>query len=125
RPEGMSDTFQRYSAYYDLLYRDKNYVAEADYIAQILRTSRSNVQTLLEFGSGTGRHGRLLAQRGFQVLGIERSETMIKAALDRASEPSDCAPGNFECKEGEIRTIRLSRTFDAVTALFHVVSYQT
>src|SRR5437868_3558181 len=104
----MSDTFQRYSAYYDLLYRDKDYVAEADYIAQILRASRSNVQTLLEFGSGTGRHGRLLAQRGFRVFGVERSETMIKAALDHVSESPECTPGSFECKRGEIQTIRLN-----------------
>ena len=55
------DVFQRYSAYYDLLYRDKNYAMEAEYVARILRDAASNAKSLLEFGSGTGRHGRLLA----------------------------------------------------------------
>ena len=30
----------------------------------------------------------------------------------------------FTCQEGDIRTITFARTFDAVLALFHVVSYQ-
>ncbi len=35
----MADTvFQRYSQYYDLLYRDKEYQAEVDYIVQTLRS---------------------------------------------------------------------------------------
>jgi SAM-dependent methyltransferase len=70
---------------------------------------------LLEFGSGTGKHGRLLAGRGYSVAGIERSEEM--AAQAQAS------PG-FICRQGDIRSVSLGRTFDAVLALFHVVSYQ-
>jgi SAM-dependent methyltransferase len=71
---------------------------------------------LLEFGSGTGKHGRLLAERGYQVHGIERSAEMTARA----------SVGNgFTCQQGNICTVQLERTFDAVLSLFHVVSYQT
>ena len=60
--------FNAYGSYYDLLYRDKDYSAEADYIAKLLaRYGESSGAELLEFGSGTGKHGRLLAERGYRV----------------------------------------------------------
>ena len=114
-----AEVFDRYATYYDLLYRDKDYEAEANYVAQTLRDAEPKTRTLLEFGSGTGRHGRLLAARGFEVLGIERSQSMVDAALS--------ADGNagFDCREGDVGTTKIGRHFDAVIALFHVMSYQT
>jgi SAM-dependent methyltransferase len=113
----MSDlVFNAFSNYYDLLYRDKDYVAEAEYIAGLLERFGVSGNCLLEFGSGTGKHGRLLAARGYEVTGIERSAEMV--ALAKA------APG-FCCQQGDICTVRLGRSFDAVLSLFHVVSYQT
>lgn len=122
----MSDeVFQRYGAYYDLLYRDKDYVAEADYVIQTLRGAAPGARTVLEFGSGTGKHGGLLARAGYDVFGIERSESMVAAARQRAPGPPGEANGIFECASGDIRDVRLGRLFDVTLALFHVVSYQT
>ena len=120
-----NDVFQRYSAYYDLLYRDKDYSAEAAYIADAVRLASPQAQSILEFGSGTGRHGRLLARQGFDVCGIERSKSMMAFASVAATGDESAAPGNFDCLCGDINSIRLDQTFDAVVALFHVVSYQT
>jgi len=108
--------FNAYSRYYDLLYRDKDYFAEAEYIAGLLERFGVSGKRLLEFGSGTGKHGRLLAARGYEVTGIEHSAEMVAQA-----EP---APG-FSCQQGDICTVQLGQTFDAVLSLFHVVSYQT
>lgn len=118
------EAFQRYSAYYDLLYRDKDYGAEASYVAQRLRAANPNATSVLEFGSGTGRHGRLLCAQGFDVVGIERSEWMRKAA--QICLPNvDQNGGSFQSIQGDIRSAEIGQTFDAVLALFHVISYQT
>ncbi len=116
------DVFKRYSAYYDLLYHDKDYAAEAEYVSRTLRSLSPDARHLLEFGSGTGRHGRLLAAHGFDIVGVERSNTMAAAS---AAGPSPSARGSFACVQGDIRTATLGRSFDAVVALFHVLSYQT
>ena len=58
--------FRRYSAYYDLLYRDKDYAAEAEYVARLIRSTLPEARRILELGSGTGRHGCLLAAMGFE-----------------------------------------------------------
>ena len=72
--------FDAYSRYYDLLYRDKDYAAEVDYIDRLLQRHGVSGKDLLEFGSGTGKHGRLLAERGYRVTGIERSAEMVAQA---------------------------------------------
>lgn len=111
-----TSVFDVYGLYYDLLYRDKDYVAEVEYINSLLKEHGVSGNDLLEFGSGTGGHGRLLAKKAYSVFGIERSEKMVQEA-----QQTD----GFTCRQGDIRTINLDRTFDAVLALFHVVSYQT
>ena len=110
-----SPVFDAYSRYYDLLYRDKDYAAESNYINDVLERYEITGVNILEFGSGTGKHGRLLAGRGYQVMGIERSEEMVAQALQE---------DGFSSQQGDIRSVQLGRTFDAVISLFHVVSYQ-
>jgi SAM-dependent methyltransferase len=122
---GPTLNFQKYSAYYDLLYRDKDYAGEAKYVAGTIRSAAPEADTILELGSGTGRHGRLLSAMGFDVHGIERSADMVTVAnastISRALEAS----GSFTCEVGDVRSANIARTFDAVIALFHVISYQT
>lgn len=107
--------FDAYSRYYDLLYRDKDYAAEVSYIDGQLTRYGVAVRDVLEFGAGTGKHGRLLAARGYRVTGIERSAEMVAHAV---------ATEGFCCQQGDICDVQLGRTFDAVLSLFHVVSYQ-
>jgi SAM-dependent methyltransferase len=110
-----NSVFNAYSRYYDLLYQDKDYAGEASYIQDLLCRHGIKKGDLLEFGSGTGKHGRLLAAQGYTIHGIERSSEMVAQA--------DAAPG-FTCEQGDISTVQLDRTFNAVLSLFHVVSYQ-
>jgi SAM-dependent methyltransferase len=111
-----ASVFNAYSAYYDLLYRDKDYQAEVDYIDALLRRYNVSGKNLLEFGSGTGKHGKLLAELGYDVTGIERSAEMVQQANSSQG---------FICQQGDICSVQLGRTFDAVLSLFHVLSYQT
>jgi SAM-dependent methyltransferase len=117
--------FQKYSVFYDLLYRDKDYAVEAAYVAQMIRKPIPLARTILELGSGTGRHGRHLAAMGFDVHGIERSPDMVFFARASSCPPCSDTAGSFACEVGDICTAHLGRTFDAVISLFHVISYQT
>lgn len=112
----MTEPFEASSRYYDLLYQEKDSAAEAAYVDHLLQRHGITGHDLLEFGSGTGRHGCLLASRGYRVHGLERSATMVTAAQQVEG---------FSCQQGDITTTQLPRRFNAVLALFHVVSYQT
>ena len=69
--------FARYALCYDLLYRDKDYAAEAGYVGRLIRSATPAARSVLEFGCGTGRHARLLCTMGFDVHGVDRSPEMV------------------------------------------------
>jgi SAM-dependent methyltransferase len=110
--------FELYSQYYDLLYRDKDYGAEAAYIIELLHTHCTDPKYLLELGCGTGKHAELLCAHGFIVHGIELSKEMLRIAASRNIQ-------GFSFEQGDIASYQTSRQYDAVLSLFHVISYLT
>lgn len=117
--------FSAYSAYYDLLYQDKDYAGEAAYVAHLINRIAPQAKSLLELGCGTGAHAAFLAGQGWQVHGIDLSETMLaEAESRRAGLPAEVATLLF-FEQGDVRDYRHVDTFDAVASLFHVASYQT
>lgn len=117
--------FGDYARHYELLYRDKDYAGEARFVKTLLDRHRPGAESILELGCGGGVHAALLAEMGLSVHGIERSAEMLERAEARkAALPAEVA-GRLTFSEGDIRTARPGKKFDAVIALFHVVSYQT
>ena len=78
KTQNSATVFADYARYYDLLYRDKDYVAEAEYVAGLIHKFHSSTRNILELGSGTRIHASLLAEEGFTVPGIERSPEIKK-----------------------------------------------
>lgn len=116
--------FGAYSRYYDLLYATKDYMQEAAYVLGIVKRHRPQARTLLDLGCGTGVHACAFARAGYHVTGVDRSEAMLERARERASnERAGEGRGSVDFVLGDIREIALSRRFDVVTALFHVISY--
>lgn len=117
--------FGDYSRYYDLLYRDKDYAAEAAYVVGLIRRHAPQARTLLDLGCGTGVHAREFARAGFDTLGLDRSADMLALAGERQRQEQVDAKrrGAIEFAQGDVRSFELARSFDVVVALFHVVSY--
>jgi SAM-dependent methyltransferase len=118
------DTFGDYASYYNLLYQDKNYIGEAKFIHKILQTYVPNACHLLELGCGTGVHAPLLAEQGYHVHGVDFSEKMLQSANSQMAQLAADIASKLMFTYGDIRKIRLNQKFDAVLALFHVISYQ-
>jgi SAM-dependent methyltransferase len=116
--------FGPYGRYYDLLYKDKDYAAEVGFVAGLLAKHAPHARRLLELGSGTGIHASHLAGEGFSVHGVDRSQTMLDAALVRRSRMEHTAAQSLSFSLGNVQNCRVGEMFDAVISLFHVVSYQ-
>jgi SAM-dependent methyltransferase len=117
--------FGNYAQYYDLLYRDKDYAGEAQFIHRLIQTHSPNAQSVLELGCGTGIHAILLAEKGYQLQGVDLSREMLAKADDRLTQLPPELSANIQFGYGDIREVRLNQTFDVVLSLFHVISYQT
>jgi SAM-dependent methyltransferase len=109
--------FDNYSNYYNLLYKDKDYSIEANYVRNLIKKYGVDVKTILDLGCGTGKHAKQLTEYEFTVTGIDQSEEMVRIAKEQ--NPT------LDFFQGDIRTARLNKKFDTAVSLFHVMNYQT
>lgn len=106
----MNDTYRLYTdlAWLWPMWGDatEEYAHYCEHVtAQIRKYARRPVTTLLDIGCGGGKNA-LNLKREFDVTGVDLSSVMLKQAKNL----------NPECVfvQGDMRTCRLSRTFDAV-----------
>ncbi len=113
--------FLKYARYYDLLYRDKDYAKETDYVDGLIkRYSGKRNKSLLDIGCGTGGHAFWFVKKGYRVAGIDRSREMISLARKRLAKDN-----HAEFSVQDAVNFSLKAKFDAAVALFHVMSYLT
>ncbi|MGB3828522.1 MAG: class I SAM-dependent methyltransferase, partial [Ornithinimicrobium sp.] len=91
--------------WWPLLSPPTDYDQEASTIAGLLRTAATPVRTILELGSGGG-HNAVHLSRDFEMTLVDISPAML--AVSTALNPG------CQHLEGDMRTLRLGRTFDAV-----------
>ncbi len=121
---GASQAFGAYARYYDLLYRDKDYGAEARYVHQIIRRHSAQPSRMLELGCGTGGHAVHFAQLGYDLHGVDLSPGMLDAARERCRRLDIVQASRLSFELGDARSYRAGKAFDVVVSLFHVMSYQ-
>jgi len=144
QPRPKTIVFRKdYADQYDLLYSDKDYEAECDLLEGVFRRyGDGNVRTILDLGCGTGNHSIPLAKRGYEVTGVDISSDMIHIASRKADNLLEMLSTRQtrETREtkrtgetgiikpvflqGDVRTLDLCETFDAVLMMFAVLSYQ-
>jgi SAM-dependent methyltransferase len=117
--------FDIYSQYYDLLYKDKDYAKEVDYINQLIKNNSVDSSSILDLGCGTGKHDFNLAKLGYHVTGVDLSESMIAVAKENLETTFLEEKDKLTFEKGDIRNVRVNKKFDTVVSLFHVMSYQT
>lgn len=115
----MSIFGDNYSRYYNLLYKDKDYKSETDYIEKIIKKySQASGKILLDIGCGTGCHLKHFAEKGYDIFGVDLSSGMIEKAKEylKKDEGLYCAKAS---------DFKIDKKFDVIVSLFHVMSYQT
>lgn len=117
--------FSNYARYYDLIYRNKDYIAEAKFIHSLIQTHAPNAKNILELGCGQGKHAFALAANNYQIHGVDLSQEMLQKANNSLSSLNNNLASQIKFSHGDIREIRLNQTFDVILSLFHVISYQT
>jgi SAM-dependent methyltransferase len=108
------------SPLYEKLYsnRDETDAASlADLIEEVIPAS--DYRNILDLGCGRGRHSITLAQRGYQVTGIDLSKKAIKKAKRIAGQK------NLKNVDFLVRDMRdpLPKQFDAIVNLFTTFGY--
>lgn len=93
------------ASWWPLISPPSEYAEEAGEVAKLLASASGTVREVLELGSGGG-HNAVHLKAGFDMTLVDLSEDMLR--VSRQLNP-DC-----EHHQGDMRTVRLGRTFDAV-----------
>lgn len=104
---------------YGLLASPERILKEVDALEPHLRGV--GARKILDAGCAAGFHSIELARRGFEVLGIDREEAMIREARRRAS---GLAAGGVRFQQGELRRAHAlpAAPFDALVCLGNTIS---
>ncbi|RKZ52402.1 MAG: class I SAM-dependent methyltransferase [Candidatus Parabeggiatoa sp. nov. 3] len=103
--------FTDYAKTYDQEAFTQGTVQEVDFIEQEIGDNTS--KRILDIGCGTGRHAIELAKRGYQVTGIDLSESQLKRAQQKAKNENV----HIDFQQADARHLDFSNEFDLVIIL--------
>jgi len=104
---------------YELLYAGagiKDFAADAVELHAIIQDANPNATTLLDIACGTGAH-LVELRRWYKVEGFDQSRDMLAVARPRLV--------GVPLHMGDMRTLDLGKSFDAVMCLFSSIGYVT
>jgi len=105
-------TFNKIYKYYDLIYKDKDYIAESDHVDSIIKKYNPSI-SLLEYGSGTGKYSEIFKSKNYKIKGVEISDEMHRIALNKG----------LNSVNHDMITFKSDKKFDNAISMFHVFSY--
>lgn len=103
--------FENYGQKYDNESFTQGAVGECDFIEQEIDHDRS--LRILDIGCGTGRHSIELAKRGYNVTGIDLSESQLERAREKAREQNL----SIDFRKHDARALPFENEFDVAIML--------
>jgi SAM-dependent methyltransferase len=103
-----------WDATYPFLFSEARFAAAGAEVEHILALAGRRDGSVLDLACGPGRHSLPLAQRGFEVTGVDHSAVLIGRARERAAE-LDVA---VEWLRADMRAFRRPASFDLALNLF-------
>lgn len=106
-----------HAEFYDVVFlsRGKNWVAEAERLAGLVKDRNPGAASVLDVACGTGAHLEAFAGHFAHAEGVEPADAMRKLAESR--------PGVAAVHPGDMRDFAVGRAFDAVTCLGFAIGY--
>ena len=86
-------------------------MGECDFIEREI--GHDKAVRILDIGCGTGRHSIELAKRGYEIVGIDLSESLLNRAKEKASEKNV----QIDFRKHDARKLNFEREFDLVIML--------
>ena len=118
----LSDVYDAFAGIYDRVMRDVDYDSWAIHILNLTEKYSIEVKKILELACGTGSMAIKLALQDYQVVGVDRSQAMLKIAEKKVSEFDLIIPlhaGGMETLE----SLNLDHDFDLIVCLYDSLNY--
>jgi 2-polyprenyl-3-methyl-5-hydroxy-6-metoxy-1,4-benzoquinol methylase len=105
------ELFENYAAKYDKESFTAGTIGECDFIEKEIDYNKNSI--ILDLGCGTGRHSIELTKRGYNVLGIDLSESQLKCAKEKAKRQNL----SIRFEKRDARNLSFKGEFDLIIML--------
>lgn len=114
--------YEELAASYDSLTEDVEYRRRASFLQKLLGKSRIPVHTVLDLACGTGTMTCLLAEAGYEMIGVDQSEDMLAEAAGKQVSPGKIPPIYLQ---QSMETLDLYGTVEAAVCCLDSLNYLT
>ena len=118
---GTPESYGAFAYIYDKLTRNVDYIARVAYVEKIFKRFGKNPSLVLDLACGTGSASLLLAQKGYEVIGVDGSEDMLYVASQKAKDKGL----DILFLRQRMEEFELFGTVDAVICLLDSLNYIT
>ena len=115
------DAYHALAKSYDRLTNDVDYEATVEFYIEILRREGVKPRTCVDLACGTGSVTKLLAERGYDVIGVDLSEEMLTEAFQKVQDMEN--PPRFICQP--LQELYLPRGVDLAVCALDSLDYIT
>lgn len=88
-----------------------------------VRRHNVEINSVVDLGCGTGTFSRYLARQGHAITGIDKSESMLKIAAQKAASLPEERRNLLRYCEQDMRELDLASPVDLITCQFNTVNY--
>jgi len=118
KSNSCSQTFSTIAPYYDRLMSFVNYPSWVVYIEKIIQLSNLKEKAIFDLACGTGVCLQLWAEKGYRVIGLDKSFEMLMVCRERLS-----GKNNALLIIGDMRNFRLAKQVPVITCLYDSLNY--
>ena len=115
------DAYHALAASYDRLTNDVDYEATVEFYMQILRREDLRPRTVVDLACVTGSVTKILAEKGYAVIGVDMSEEMLTEAQQKVQDLEH--PPRFICQK--LQELYLPRGVDMAVCALDSLDYIT
>lgn len=111
--------YQEFAYIYDKMMEDVDYIQWVDYIESLFSLYNVKPRDIADLACGTGNITTIMAERGYNMVGIDSSQDMLLVAQEKSRKKGLKIP--FVCQD--MREIALHRQADAVLIMCDGINY--
>lgn len=122
--ESESAVYSAFAAIYDDVMRDVDYESWAHHILALAKSHQLPCRRLLELACGTGTLAASLSEAGVSVVGVDKSEEMLRLAREKLRDRGVSIP-LYRAPMENLSDLELDPGFDMVICLYDSLNYVT
>lgn len=107
--------YNKIAKYADMTYESKDYKKEVNFILSIFKRYKVKPKLIYDVACGSGRHSKMLIDKGFKVEGIDLNKGMIKLVKKRI-------PG-FKVYKQDMRKLKMKKKANCIITMFNAINH--